>query len=34
VEFAREIIQLLGIYSEADQKLWWNIFKHGKMPAE
>jgi putative intracellular protease/amidase len=34
VEFAREIIQLLGIYSEADQKLWWDIFKHGKMPAE
>jgi putative intracellular protease/amidase len=34
VEFAREIIQLLGIYSEADQKLWWDIFKHGKMPTE
>jgi putative intracellular protease/amidase len=34
VEFAREIIQLLGIYSEADQKIWWDIFKHGKMPAE
>ena len=34
VEFAREIIQLLGIYSESDQKLWWDIFKHGKMPAQ
>jgi len=34
VEFAREIIAALGIYSEADQKLWWDIFKHGKMPAE
>ena len=34
VEFAREIIQLLGIYSEADQKLWWDIFKHGRMPTE
>ncbi len=32
VEFAREIIALLGIYSETDQKLWWDIFKHGKMP--
>src|SRR5262245_591703 len=34
VEFAREIIQLLGIYSDADQKLWWDIFKHGKLPVE
>ena len=34
VEFAREIIQLLDIYSEADQKVWWDIFKHVKMPAE
>jgi putative intracellular protease/amidase len=34
VEFAREIIQLLGIYSDADQKVWWDIFKLGKLPAE
>jgi putative intracellular protease/amidase len=34
VEFAREIIAALGLYSESDQEIWWDIFKHGKMPAE
>ena len=34
VEFAREIIATLGLYSESDQKAWWDVFKHGKLPAE
>lgn len=29
VEFAREIIRRLGIYDEADTKLWFDMFKHG-----
>jgi putative intracellular protease/amidase len=34
VEFAREIIELLDLYSETDRQLWWDIFKHGRMPTE
>lgn len=34
VEFAREIIAELGIYSADDLNLWWDIFKHGKMPGQ
>ncbi len=29
VDFAREIIKLLGIYSEADADAWYGMFKHG-----
>ena len=30
VEFGREIITKLGIYSEADAGAWFEMFKHGK----
>ena len=29
VEFAREILKLLGVYSEADADAWYGMFKHG-----
>lgn len=29
VEFAREILKLLGIYNEADADAWYGMFKHG-----
>ena len=29
VEFAREIIKLLGIYNEADAEAWYGMYKHG-----
>jgi putative intracellular protease/amidase len=29
VEFAREIIKLLGIYNEADADAWYGMYKHG-----
>jgi putative intracellular protease/amidase len=32
VEFAREIIKGLGIYNEADTKVWFEMFKHGIFP--
>jgi putative intracellular protease/amidase len=32
VEFAREIIRALQIYSPADTALWYDMFKHGVMP--
>jgi putative intracellular protease/amidase len=33
VEFGREIIKQLNIYSEADTKVWFEMFKHGVYPA-
>jgi putative intracellular protease/amidase len=33
VEFAREVIRELGIYSEADRQLWFEMFKKGVIPA-
>jgi putative intracellular protease/amidase len=33
VEFAREVIKQLHLYSEADTQLWFEMFKHGVMPA-
>ena len=32
VEFAREIFKELGIFSAADEKLWFDMFKHGRLP--
>lgn len=32
VEFAREVIRELGIYSDADMKVWFEMFKHGRIP--
>ena len=33
VDFAREIFRLLDIYSEKDLLTWYEMFKHGLMPA-
>lgn len=33
VEFAREVIKQLQIYNEADTQLWFEMFKHGVLPA-
>jgi putative intracellular protease/amidase len=32
VEFGKEIIKQLDIYSEADTKAWYEMFKHGMFP--
>jgi hypothetical protein len=29
VEFAREILKILGVYNEADADAWYGMFKHG-----
>lgn len=29
VEFAREILKLLGVYNEADAAAWYGMYKHG-----
>lgn len=34
VDFAREIFAELGLFSAADEALWFDMFKHGKLPAE
>jgi putative intracellular protease/amidase len=33
VEFAREIFSQLRIFSAADEDLWFDMFKHGQVPA-
>jgi hypothetical protein len=33
VEFAREVIRELGIYGEADMRMWFEMFKNGAIPA-
>ena len=33
VEFAREIFAELEVFSESDLGLWFEMFKHGRMPA-
>ena len=32
VDFARAIFDELGLFSESDRALWYDMFKHGKMP--
>jgi putative intracellular protease/amidase len=34
VDFAREIFAELGVFSDSDETLWYDMFKYGKMPAE
>jgi putative intracellular protease/amidase len=34
VDFAREIFAELGVFSDSDETLWFDMFKHGKMPVE
>jgi putative intracellular protease/amidase len=33
VEFAREIFSQLRIFTAADEELWFDMFKHGQVPA-
>jgi putative intracellular protease/amidase len=33
VEFAREIFRLLNVYDDKDLRIWYDMFKHGLMPA-
>lgn len=33
VEFGREVIKQLSIYDEADTQVWFEMFKHGVLPA-
>src|SRR3712207_7569464 len=33
VEFAREIFAELGVFSESDRALWFEMFKKGEVPA-
>jgi putative intracellular protease/amidase len=33
IEFAREVIKELKLYDEADTQLWFEMFKHGVIPA-
>ena len=33
VDFSREIFAELGIFSASDEALWYDMFKHGKLPA-
>jgi putative intracellular protease/amidase len=32
IEFAREIFKQLRVFSPADEDLWFNAFKHGRLP--
>jgi putative intracellular protease/amidase len=32
VEFAREIFKQLGVFSAADEELWFDMFRHGRLP--
>ena len=33
VEFAREIFEELGVFSDEDRALWYHLFKTGRLPA-
>jgi putative intracellular protease/amidase len=33
IEFAREVIQALRLYSDTDTESWFEMFKHGVVPA-
>jgi putative intracellular protease/amidase len=32
VEFAREIFKQLGVFTAADEELWFDMFRHGRIP--
>jgi putative intracellular protease/amidase len=32
VEFAREIFKQLGVFTAADEELWFDMFRHGRLP--
>jgi len=31
-EFAREVFDELGVFSDEDRRLWYHVFKHGRFP--
>ena len=33
VDFAREIFAEVGVFSESDQEVWYDMFRNGRMPA-
>ena len=33
VDFARAIFAKLSVFNAADEALWFDMFKHGKLPA-
>jgi putative intracellular protease/amidase len=34
VEFARAVFRELGIFGDADERLWFDMFKHGRIPVQ
>jgi hypothetical protein len=32
IEFAREIFEELGVFSPEDRRVWYQAFKHGRLP--
>ena len=34
VEFARLIFRQLGLFSQSDEQLWFDMFKHGQLPSD
>ena len=34
VDFTREVIRQLNLYNEADTQIWFEMFKHGVIPAD
>jgi hypothetical protein len=34
IEFSMKIAEALGIYTDAELKAWYDLFKHGILPAE
>ena len=33
VDFAREVLAMLGVFSKADQALWFDMYKSGRLPS-
>lgn len=33
VDFAREVLAMFGVFSTADQALWFDMYKHGRLPS-
>jgi putative intracellular protease/amidase len=33
VDFAREVLALLGVFSKADEALWFDMYKSGRLPS-
>jgi hypothetical protein len=32
IEFAREIFKQLRVFSPADEDIWFDMFRHGRLP--